>query len=44
MLLAGLASGGRASRAATPPVTLLNVSYDPTREFYREFNVSFAAA
>ncbi|WP_207538839.1 sulfate ABC transporter substrate-binding protein [Sabulicella rubraurantiaca] len=24
--------------------TLLNVSYDPTREFYREFNASFAAA
>ncbi len=25
---------------ATPP--LLNVSYDPTREFYREFNAAFA--
>lgn len=24
------------------PVTLLNVSYDPTREFYQEFNESFA--
>lgn len=24
-------------------VTLLNVSYDPTREFYREFNEAFAA-
>lgn len=24
------------------PVTLLNVSYDPTREFYQEFNQSFA--
>ena len=25
------------------PVTLLNVSYDPTREFYEEFNAVFAA-
>ena len=25
-----------------PAVTLLNVSYDPTREFYSEFNASFA--
>ena len=24
-----------------PPVTLLNVSYDPTREFYEEFNQEF---
>ena len=24
------------------PVTLLNVSYDPTREFYKEFNAAFA--
>src|SRR5690554_3405467 len=24
------------------PVTLLNVSYDPTREFYREYNELFA--
>jgi sulfate transport system substrate-binding protein len=24
------------------PLTLLNVSYDPTREFYREFNTAFA--
>jgi sulfate transport system substrate-binding protein len=30
------ASGGQS-------VQLLNVSYDPTREFYREFNESFAA-
>ena len=28
--------------AAKPPVTLLNVSYDPTREFYVEFNAAFA--
>ena len=24
------------------PITLMNVSYDPTREFYQEFNQSFA--
>lgn len=28
---------------ATPTVTILNVSYDPTREFYVEFNEEFAA-
>jgi sulfate/thiosulfate transport system substrate-binding protein len=27
---------------AKPPVTLLNVSYDPTRELYAEFNAAFA--
>lgn len=27
--------------AERPVVTLLNVSYDPTREFYRDFNASF---
>jgi sulfate transport system substrate-binding protein len=30
--------------AAPPPVTLLNVSYDPTRELYRAINAKFAAA
>jgi sulfate transport system substrate-binding protein len=29
---------------AQKPVTLLNVSYDPTRELYQEFNQAFAAA
>jgi sulfate/thiosulfate-binding protein len=29
--------------AAQPPVKLLNVSYDPTREFYQEVNAAFAA-
>ena len=38
----GVAPAGWA--AAPPRVTLLNVSYDPTREFYREFNASFAAS
>ena len=28
--------------ASKPPVTLLNVSYDPTRELYQDFNVAFA--
>ena len=28
--------------AQPAPVTLLNVSYDPTREFYVEFNAAFA--
>lgn len=33
-----------ASSALAADVTLLNVSYDPTRELYAEFNKSFAAA
>ncbi len=28
--------------AQTAPVTLLNVSYDPSRELYSEFNIAFA--
>ena len=28
--------------AQTAPITLLNVSYDPTRELYAEFNTAFA--
>src|SRR5687768_9496638 len=39
--LAGLAIAGPAAHAAT--VDLLNVSYDPTRELYEEYNKSFAA-
>jgi sulfate transport system substrate-binding protein len=27
---------------AQAPTTLLNVSYDPTRELYQEFNAAFA--
>ncbi len=37
-LLAGIAL----SAAAQPAVTLLNVSYDPTRELYVEFNAAFS--
>ncbi len=36
VLPAGLAAAGK-------PVTLLNVSYDPTRELYQEVNAAFAA-
>lgn len=34
--------GSTAQEASATKVTLLNVSYDPTREFYQEFNTSFA--
>jgi sulfate transport system substrate-binding protein len=36
------AFGALTLAAAATPVTLLNVSYDPTREFYVEFNQAFA--
>ncbi len=35
-------SVAQAANGAMPPVTLLNVSYDPTRELYQEFNDAFA--
>ncbi len=38
-LAAGLAGGATAAQAQT---TLLNVSYDPTRELYQEYNAAFA--
>ena len=45
-LLLSLASavfiGGTASIAHAGEVTLLNVSYDPTRELYVDFNKSFS--
>jgi len=40
LLALGLTACGKAS---TSGVTLLNVSYDPTREFYDAFNAAFAA-
>ncbi|SEN91371.1 sulfate transport system substrate-binding protein [Bradyrhizobium sp. OK095] len=44
-LAAGLlATGLLASAAFAADINLLNVSYDPTRELYAEFNKSFAAA
>jgi len=39
----GLALGGPAPAAAQESVEILNVSYDPTREFYREYNELFNA-
>jgi len=39
LLLAALAAP---LGAAPKPVTLLNASYDPTREFYQEYNTAFA--
>jgi sulfate/thiosulfate-binding protein len=38
-LAAGLVGGTHAAQAQT---TLLNVSYDPTRELYQEYNAAFA--
>ena len=38
-----LAGAPHAVRAQPAPVTLLNVSYDPTRELYADFNKAFAA-
>src|SRR5579864_8867733 len=41
--LAGLAGcSGRGAPAGAGRVTLLNVSYDPTRELYVEYNAAFA--
>jgi sulfate transport system substrate-binding protein len=37
-----LALTGLAALAATKPATLLNVSYDPTRELYQDYNRAFA--
>lgn len=40
LITASLANTGLAQQSA--PVTLLNVSYDPTRELYVEYNAAFA--
>jgi sulfate/thiosulfate transport system substrate-binding protein len=43
-LLATLAFAGPGHAQSAPkPVTLLNVSYDPTRELYEDFNKQFAS-
>lgn len=39
-----LAIGASALAAQAKDITLLNVSYDPTREFYVDFNKAFAAS
>jgi len=46
VLAAGCSSEGQSSADGTPttgpaPVTILNVSYDPTRELYDEYNKAF---
>jgi sulfate/thiosulfate-binding protein len=41
--LMALPPGGPASAQGKAPVTILNVSYDPTREFYKAYNLLFAA-
>ncbi len=43
LLAAGAALAATALPAAARPVTLLNVSYDPTRELYRDYDRLFAA-
>jgi sulfate transport system substrate-binding protein len=40
---APLLSAGRVRAQALKPVTLLNVSYDPTRELYKDINGAYAA-
>jgi sulfate transport system substrate-binding protein len=42
LLAAALAAGSAAMAPARSGVKLLNVSYDPTREFYQEINAAFA--
>jgi sulfate/thiosulfate transport system substrate-binding protein len=44
VLAAGLSLGlaGFAGLASAADITLLNVSYDPTRELYQDFNAAFA--
>jgi sulfate/thiosulfate-binding protein len=41
VLVAGVA--GAAAQGTPKPVSLLNVSYDPTRELYEDYNKQFAA-
>jgi len=41
-LAAALVSAAFIGHAQLPPVTLLNVSYDPTRELYVDYNAAFA--
>jgi sulfate/thiosulfate-binding protein len=42
VLLAALVSGCGLAADAAAATTLLNASYDPTREFYQAFNAAFA--
>jgi sulfate transport system substrate-binding protein len=40
--LVAAAAPASLAQAAAPPVSLLNVSYDPTRELYKEINAAYA--
>jgi sulfate/thiosulfate-binding protein len=42
LAIACLAAGALLASVASAEVTLLNVSYDPTRELYQDFNSAFA--
>ncbi|MFT4177566.1 MAG: sulfate ABC transporter substrate-binding protein [Luteolibacter sp.] len=42
LLFAATSCGKKQNASALPPVSLLNVSYDPTRELYVEVNAAFA--
>ena len=42
LALAALAPRGGAQPLAARPITLLNVSYDPTRGLYDDVNAAFA--
>jgi sulfate transport system substrate-binding protein len=42
LLLAGLALATAPAAVLADPISLLNVSYDPTRELYQDFNAAFA--
>jgi sulfate/thiosulfate-binding protein len=42
LLALGAGAGSTAAQDAPKPATLLNVSYDPTRELYEDFNRQFA--
>ena len=44
LVLTGLGAGLPSCADAQKPVTLLNASYDPTRELYQAFNAAFARA
>ena len=41
MALAAVSIGSAVHAQAPAPVTLLNVSYDPTRELYVDYNAAF---
>ena len=43
LLALAVSAGAAAAQASAKPVTLLNVSYDPTRELYEDFDHQFAA-